>query len=389
MTPETILVRARNLVLRLDDAESVFVMLAGERLAATPHALLVLHAFAHPRTVAEVLSVIASGPEHWIEISSTVLQLYRTGVLVESGVSHDPPQGYERPTIHAVMLDDHARTRGFVQAIHQLVTPNDVVLDIGTGTGILATAAALAGARVHAIEASRIADAAEKVFAVNRVIDHVTLHRGRSTQVALPERATVLVTEMIGNDPLDENMLEIVADAKTRLLVEGARLIPSAIEIVAVPVDIPRRVFERHVFTAGRLEEWRAMYGVDLSPLLSVRPTASQPMMVKTADVLAWPRVAPPVSVATIDFAQPFDLTIRSRVSVLLKHDVERLGVLLAFRATLAPGIVLTTLLDAVDPANHWRYGLWPSIDQPSFPLGTEVTIDYAHDRGTTTISMS
>src|SRR5262245_4108112 len=74
-----------------------------------------------------------------------------------------------------------------------------------------------------------------------------TIVRGRSTHVALPERATVLVTEMLGNDPLDEEILEIVADARERLLMPGARIIPSDVEVHAFAVDIPRKVFERHV----------------------------------------------------------------------------------------------------------------------------------------------
>ena len=96
-----------------------------------------------------------------------------------------------------------------------MTTATDVVVDIGTGTGILATCAALSGARrVHAIESSAIADAAEQVFEKNGVADRVNLVRERSTRVTLPERGDLLVTETIGNDLLDEHLLAIVSDAK-------------------------------------------------------------------------------------------------------------------------------------------------------------------------------
>lgn len=240
---------------------------------------------------------------------------------------------------------------------------------------------------MNAVESSGIADAAERLFATNGVADRVSLVRGRSTGVTLPERCSLLVTETIGNDPLDEQLLDVVDDAKRRLLTPDARLIPSAIEVFAVAVDVPRRVFERRAFTPERLAEWRRAYGIDFSSLVSDRPAASDPFAVRTSEVLSWPRVAPPVSLAAIDLTGPFDLGFRKEVSFVLEHDVELLGIVLAFRATLAPGIMLSTLLDEVDVENHWRYSLWPSHARPSFARGATAVLDYAHGRGKTTLS--
>lgn len=390
VTPDTVLVRARDVIVRLGDADNVSIMRGEDSFEATPHALAVLHAFGHPRTVADVLAVAASGPQHWIELSSTVLQLAKAGVLRAPGESDAAPQGFARPTIHVVMLDDEPRTLGYLHALSAVMKRGDVVVDIGTGTGVLATSAARAGAaRVHAIESSAIADAAERVFEANGVSDRVSLVRGRSTQVTLPERADVLVTEIIGNDPLDELLLETVSDAKTRLLKPDARIVPCAIEILALPVDVPRRVIERHVFTRERIAAWRATYGMDLSALLAVRLGPTQPIMVRTEEVLSWRRVAPPVSLVAIDLTRPFDLVLKSRVSFVLEEDVERLGILLAFRATLAPGIVLSTLAEDVHRESSWRYALWPALDLPAAAGGTTAIIDYAYDRGTTTLHVS
>jgi hypothetical protein len=57
--------------------------------------------------------------------------------------------------------------------------------------------------------------------------------------------------------------------------------------------------------------------------------------------------------------------------------------------ATLAPGVVLSTLPDEVDPLNHWRYALWPSYDRTGRARGTSATIDYRYERGTTTLSVT
>lgn len=390
MLPTSVLVRVRDVTVRLGDADNVFVVCGEETLEATPHALAILHAFAHPRPVAEVLDGTATGPEHWIELSSTLLQLANAGVLRPPGEDGAPARGFARPAMHVVMLDDEPRTRGYLRALESIVKRGDIVIDIGTGTGVLATSAARAGAaRIYAIESSAIADAAERVFTANGVADRVSIVRGRSTQIELPERADVLVTEIIGNDPLDELLLEVVSDAKARLLKPGASIVPCALEILALPVDVPRRVLERHTFTAERIRAWREAYAIDLSPLLQVRPSPTQPIMVRTEDLLAWRRVGAPVSLITLDLTRSFDIALHAHASFVLDHDVEHLGVLLAFRATLAPGIVLSTLIDDVQVTNSWRYALWASLEQASFDAGASAQIDYAYARGTTTLRIT
>ena len=73
-------------------------------------------------------------------------------------------RGWVRPNIHLSMLDDRARTKGFCDALRLMVQPEDVVVDIGTGTGVLATCAAKAGARqVYAVESSGIAEVAAQL----------------------------------------------------------------------------------------------------------------------------------------------------------------------------------------------------------------------------------
>ena len=62
---------------------------------------------------------------------------------------------------HRHLLDDHTRTSALIDAINAVVKPGDTVIDLGTGTGILAMAAARAGAaRVYAIDHASIVDSA-------------------------------------------------------------------------------------------------------------------------------------------------------------------------------------------------------------------------------------
>jgi hypothetical protein len=386
---KTILVRASELVVHIYDAHAVQIEREGVTITAPPIALSMLDAFATPQAVGDILERFAvRGVEHFMEASAVIVQLARAGVLRAPGDRGSlAVRGFVAPAIHIAMLDDHARTLAFCKGIDAATSKEDVVVEIGVGTGVLSVRAATAGAKhVYGIEETGIADLAERVFEANGVRDRITLVRGRSTQVDLPERGNVLVTETIGNDPLDEGILEIVADAKRRLLVPGARIVPAALEVWALLVDVPRAVFERHVFTPDRLAAYRASYGIDFAPLAAHHLGPTQPIMVKSEEALRWERVADPVRVAAIDFASEYETVLEEHVSVVARAPARTLGTLLLFRATLAEGITLSTLPGEVDPKNSWKFAFWPAFDRLAVAAGDAIEITYMYRRGETIV---
>src|SRR5207247_3109327 len=91
--------------------------------------------------------------------------------------------------LHVNMLNDRTRTSAYLASISKAVRPGDVVLDIGTGTGVFSIAAAQAGERhVYAIEAGRIVKDARTLFEDNGVDDRVMLFRDLSIINNMPER---------------------------------------------------------------------------------------------------------------------------------------------------------------------------------------------------------
>ena len=387
-TPDLVLVRAEDLSVRLSNEDEVVLEVFGEKSLAPRVALAVLDAFAVPRSVKDVMASLPNrGREHLAEMSKCVEDLLDRGALIEpSARGEEPTRGWVRPNVHLTMLDDRVRTNAFFAALRKLVKPDDVVLDIGTGTGVLASCAAKAGARrVFAIESSGIAEVAARMFESNGVAEKVMLIRQRSTSAVLPEPATLLVTETIGNDPLDEQMLEIISDAKARLLAPDARIIPSAIQIYAVAVDIPDKLLEKHMFTEHKLASYAEWYDLDFSVLGNHQLSSTEPIMVDTADIASWP-LAEPVLLAEIDFTKPFETWVATRTPVTVSRDTQNLGILLAFRAKLADDVILSTLPDDFDRASHWAHALFPAFGCFALPKGATADIEYSYDRGTTMV---
>lgn len=117
--------------------------------------------------------------------------------------------------------------------------PGRIVLEIGTGAlAPLARLCAEHGARrVYAVEvAPAFAAMARAGIQRDGLDDVVRVVEGLSTQVRLPERAEVLVHEIVGIMGCDEGMARAVADAKERLLLPGARILPAVTQVQVAPV---------------------------------------------------------------------------------------------------------------------------------------------------------
>ena len=95
---------------------------------------------------------------------------------------------------HSFLLSDEGRLGGFRQAIQSEIQPGSVVLDLGSGTGILSFFACQAGARrVYAIEADGSCELGKSLCKHNGFSDRVRFIRDYSNQVTLPERADAIV----------------------------------------------------------------------------------------------------------------------------------------------------------------------------------------------------
>jgi precorrin-6B methylase 2 len=131
------------------------------------------------------------------------------------------------------MLVDEIRVNALERAIRASIRPGDVAIDLGSGTGLLSMMALRAGAsRVYAIEESEAIEVAADVLSGNGMADRVTLLRGRSEAIELPERADVL----IGYVSLADGIMSSFLDVRERLLKPDARMIPRRMQLVGALV---------------------------------------------------------------------------------------------------------------------------------------------------------
>lgn len=140
--------------------------------------------------------------------------------------------------IHEKMLADTARVEAYYDAISKYVRPNDLVIDLGTGTGLLAFFAhQKSPKKVYAIDHSKIIDSA-RLLAESNHLSGVTFIGKYSKHIQLPEKVDVLVQEQMGSWLFNENMVECVLDLRDRLLKKGARILPNKFAFLIEPIQL-------------------------------------------------------------------------------------------------------------------------------------------------------
>lgn len=160
------------------------------------------------------------------------------------------------PRWHFAMLNDLGRNQAFAAAIREAIDPDSLVLDIGSGTGLLAMLAAQhGGTQIVSCEANRlIARMATQIVAHNGFDDRIRVLPKLSTDLIigkdLPRPADLLVTEIVDCGLLGEGILPTIRHARTHLLREGSRMIPQAGRVFAALLESTSIYNLNHIETA-------------------------------------------------------------------------------------------------------------------------------------------
>jgi protein arginine N-methyltransferase 1 len=266
------------------------------------------------------------------------------------------------------MITDRERLDAYAEALRRTVTPSSVVVDLGAGTGILSLLACRYGARrVYAIEPSAGVHLLVDAARANGFADRVVVLQQRSTEVTLPERADVIVSDLRGVLPPYKSHFADLADARQRLLAPGGRLVPETdtmwIGVVAAP----------EAFELGH-EVWQSdPHGLDLRSALSIVDNSAYKYYARADQLLS-----APVPWARLHYPTLTEPKVRGAGTCAITKSGAAHGLLAWFDTELVPGVGYS---NAPGPRGG-LYGqmLFPWAQAESLREGDAVTFELRSD---------
>jgi type III protein arginine methyltransferase len=204
----------------------------GSSLNASQIDALALAATGNARALALLAEKIAAGSQRGraVELALMAQALLPDDPEIRSIIR--PIVANSVPRWHFNIVKDEQRNAAFEAAMQRAVTSQTSVLDIGTGTGLLAMIAAKCGARqVVSCELNPVvAQTAREILSANGLAEKVSVVSKHSMHLD-PEAdmdglADLIVAEIISNDFVGEGVLPALNDAARRLMKPGGQMIP-------------------------------------------------------------------------------------------------------------------------------------------------------------------
>ena len=365
VNPDTKYRISRDLKISIRDGCHLIITVEAGQYDFPMSTLGLLEQFVYPMTFGEAAKRIASGGTNdWIHKTSILRSLVEIAALEPENIEKQAPKAslaYGSARIHIDMLNDQTRTQAYQRAVRDLVKPGDTVVDIGTGTGVLAITAAFAGAKkVYALEANpTTAEIARFCIEENGVSDRVEVIEGWSTNVDIPEPVDLVVSEMFGNDPFDEDILLIYADAVKRFAKADAKLIPQGFDLCCAPLMLLPKHLCKHIPDNEMLLSWKNNYDIDFSILAKLEYSDDLPLFYSRPQDLA-PYIAfdEKLCLGYVDLTESQPLSPEFGLPTKgLSGSFNAL--MLYFDTELSPGNRLNLAPQAASNNNHWRMPVW------------------------------
>lgn len=299
-------------------------------------------------------------------------------VLPESGLSaHLGKNIHINVENHHAMLRDYVRVAAYRRAIEAAIKPETIALDLGCGTGILSFFAATAGAhKVFAIERrSDIILLAQELAKANNLDDRIEFIEGSSSQLAenrLPVKADILISEILGNGILEENVLEFMIDARRRFLKPNGILLPCKLDIYLFAFDGGMQISRDQ-----EVREFQDLYGYDLS-LLGKVLCGKATTRLERHSTIANKTMSDPVLARSLDLQTLEDSNFAGTVDFVALEDGQITGFCGYFKAHLDANNILTNSPWA--PATHWTHLVYTLPAPQRVKKGETISLKLVYD---------
>uniref|UniRef100_A0A3P8SCB4 Protein arginine N-methyltransferase n=1 Tax=Amphiprion percula TaxID=161767 RepID=A0A3P8SCB4_AMPPE len=301
---------------------------------------------------------------------------------------------------YADMLHDHDRNQKYYEGIRSAVSrvkargQKVVVLDIGTGTGLLSMMAATAGADVcYAVEVFRpMAEAAQSIVEKNGFSDRIKIINKHSTDVTvgpdgdMQEKANILITELFDTELIGEGALPSYEHAHQNLVQEGCEAVPHRASVFAQLVE------------SELLWSWSQLQPLEVDgSLLAAPPAVARcagahsvcDIQLSQVDPRSFTPLGPVLSMFSVDFSRAVSSSFQSHSSQFAARSRGRAQVVLSWWdldmdpagsivCSMAPSWTFPCFL--FQWRDHWMQSVYFLPAESSVNEGDQLRLTVCHD---------
>ena len=265
------------------------------------------------------------------------------------------------------MIADESRMAAYVAAMRRAIKPDSVVLDIGTGPGLFALVACQLGARrVYAVEPDNIIQVARETANSNGM-NQIDFIQDLSTNVTLPERVDVIVSDLRGVLPWFQGHIGSIIDARMRLLAPEGTVIGARDMLWAAPVEV-YETYEKLV------APWnQSKYEIQFLPALNLVTNAWIKTHVQPDAVLG-----DPVWWHTLDYSRVQESDVEATISMRASRLGTAHGFAVWFDSELSEGIGFSNAPGNV--ASIYGNAFFPFTEPINVKPGTRIDVNLRAD---------
>jgi len=297
------------------------------------------------------------------EISALLQDLEDAQCLVRAGVqeaAHGLQDGFGDAWIQWAMLADAPRCQAYQKAIQDAVGANSHVLDVGAGSGLLSLYALESGAgKVDAIEETAVAKSLKQLREnlSEGLRKRLQIHNCNSFDARIPSTVTHVVSELFGNDPLQEGVVPTLRNIFARIDNKQAVGIPESCSIFVQLVDVvDGPLHSRLSRYAGKMAATEKQWSGAVEKIRNTLDfhDVSFAHMIRPGDVK---KCAAAKKAFSIPLAPPpSDSTSRPAASfkIDIEQKIEAPALLIGFRAHLTHAMSISNIPGEKDACEHW-----------------------------------